>query len=429
MRLHIKTFISFLFISVVQSKPLIFTVITDNLPWVPRIRANLEILQSPLIHDNLTIAPINSMIFYGGWPRPGCDINICDAEPDIDNTVHYDIWLSVNDGVSWDRLPNETLDREYLWQYCTNKDTAYTRLRNWIPRKNIAIKSSSLDDRWRAWNALILRAFDEWDSIECTEDLYYQLRSSVDWPSVGASIMDSSPNFVFTPISSYLKCHTNETLLTISDPKDVLIPFQVQQFCSSNRLDGLPIWKAPNTVPRYGAVTGIHYNNIHLGGANIMYVMGGSIPQIDGGNYYTKDLWASCDNGYTWTQILNSYPWSVFESDISTEISLGISPKGVMAVIFASLIRDIYPTLLISIDGGYTWDSCMRIEYEFQPQFGAILSFDNQGYMYIMDGQHSYRANKIWKSGISFDNSEELNRSCPRLDKGDIEPGLQSCKT
>lgn len=400
-----------------------FTTVTQKLPWMPRVRAQFHILQDPLVYTDKIIAPSGTMIFYGGWPPPGCNFHRCDDEIDPENNVYYDLWMSLDNGASWLSLPKDIFTKTYLWQYCIREDRVHERLRNWVGDTSISNVSLSAESKWQAWQALVTRSFDEWDAEYCPDStkVYYQLRSTAESPLWVSKLLDQSkfPDL----LSQFVSSPTSEHIRRRTQLKDLLAPLQVESAYGPDNSDISALWRVPIRAPRYGAVISTHYNNRHLQGANVLYVMGGAIPQIDGGNYYMTDLWASCDNGTGWLKILNTYPWSTIDS---TEINLGVSPSGVMAVTFGSWTTSLEPEIWISIDGGYIWTQC-PMDSKFEPNFGASLGFDTSGHMYIIGGQGWYGAEKIWKSTHSFDDPQRLMELCPDLGTRHGGPGLQSC--
>lgn len=178
-------------------------------------------------------------------------------------------------------------------------------------------------------------------------------------------------------------------------------------------------WQLDMRVPRFGALTGVHYQNRHLK-SDIYYVLGGWLPQPDGRNHYLRDLWASHDGGRSWTVIQYKYPWSVD----SSQLSLTISSQGVMVVSVLNLIGGI-EEIWISLDGGRRWDSCDGYtEGEYRSE--GTLGFDAEGYLYVLGGHRLVAPeDNVMRSEFSFHNPVQVQENCGYLDYDEAGLGLQ----
>ena len=169
-------------------------------------------------------------------------------------------------------------------------------------------------------------------------------------------------------------------------------------------------WQLDMRVPRFDALTGVHYQNRHLK-SDIYYVMGGGIPQPDGGSHYLRDLWASADGRRTWTVIWYKYPWGAE----SNKLSLIISSQGGIEEIW------------VSMDGGRRWASCDGYRGGGFRSEGT-LGFDAEGYLYVLGERWSIDAgpdNKVMRSDFSFDDRVQVQENCGDLDYDEGGLGLK----
>jgi len=332
-------------------------------PWSPRVRAHWQLVPDPYLGD----LPIP--LFYGGrsivedcWSMR-LDLNLPHCAD------YSDAWLLTPDH-SWIPYPVD-----HCWQVYVHCPDSMDR---W-PRGQILIPPgfSSVDLHWLAWQALITQRLDPWEHTTCL--------------SRGQAEYDLQP------------CATNDEFIQQTPPPSASIGHR---------------WTLNMSVPRYGAVTAVHYNNPHLNGDNIYYVLGGGIPQPDNGDYDLKSLWASRDGGRTWIGVHEG--WWLESTD---QISLGISPAGVMVL---SIAKSDLEDLWVSMDGGASWDICTG-RAELGQRSRGTLGFDAEGYLYVMGGLRSNGSiAEVLKSEISFNNLDEIHEYCGHLQlPAEGIPGLE----
>ena len=341
-------------------KEITFTPVTRDSPWSPRIRAHWDLVPDPYLGDS----PIP--LFYGGWPHVeycwslglALRLPLC--------ADYTEAWLHTPDH-SWIPYPVDQCWQLYV--ECSDSQDRWPRGQILLPPG-----ASSVDLHWLAWQTLITRRLDPWEHTICLS------RGQAEYDLQPCTHIDD-----FTPTPSTSIGHR---------------------------------WTLNMSVPRYGAVTGVHYNNTHLNGDTIYYVLGGGIPQPDNGDYDLKDLWASRDGGRTWIRVMEG--WWLESTD---QISLGISPAGVMVV---SITRSEDEDLEVSFDGGASWDTC-RVQTSLGQRHGATLGFDAEGYLYVMGGLRDNRSiAEVLKSEISFNKMEEVRECCGHLQlPAEGIPGLE----
>ena len=345
-------------------KEITFTPVTFDSPWAPRIRAQWQLILNPSRPGD---SP--QPVFYGGWsPLTHSRLFNLQRAPDFS-----DAWL---------QLPNQSwvpfhIDRcLQLYVQCPGQNQIWSRGRILQPSG-----VTDLNLQWQAWRTLITRRLDSWERDTCL--------------SQGQA-------------RYYLHACTRQ-----------------EDFTSSNLLSSealIDSWPLNMSVPRYGVLTATHYNNIYLDHDDIYYLLGGGIPQPDGGDYELKGLWASRDGGHRWTQV--NAGWWTHSTD---QMSLGISSTGVMVMSMSDFYHE---ELWISLDGGEHWDTCTE-HAEWGRRSGATLGFDAQGYLYVMGGvKHDTSVAEIFRSNISFDNFDQVREHCGWVDLpvGGV-PGLAAWKT
>ena len=352
-------------------------------PWLPRIRPSWSLL--PNMTSNHDPLPL----LYGGWlPRDSVwhSVSMDTTNPDCPDT-----WLMTLNH-SWILFPVGQLLQLYI--QCPGQTRIWSR-----GTVLLLPDGHSPDLAWLAWQTLISRALDPWERTTCLQ-------------------------------KGRAKYH-----LQVS-PIDEPIPSQIESISAP-----LGSWFLKMETPRYGALTAVQYNNSYLGGSNIYYVLGGAVPQPDGGDYYLTDLWASRDGGHSWIQIRNRFPWS----ESTDRLSFGISARGVLVVTVASANTRYREELWVSLDGGQHWDMCTdNSTLGDELRMGATLGFDAQGYMYVVGGGRAYSLNldnrgndislnnfvpskEVMKSNMSFDDFDAVNHRCGYLGKPEgITAGLTS---
>ena len=350
--LYLLLLLLFPYILCALTPEITFIPVTMDSPWSPRIRAHWHLIPDPSLGDS----PVP--LFYGGWPH----VEYCWS---LGFTLrlplcadYSDAWLQTANQ-SWTAFPLDQCMQLYV--YCSDSMDLWSRGRISLPPG-----STSGDLHWLAWQALITRRLDPWEHTTCLS----QGRAEY-----------------------YLQPLTNQY--------DFIRPTAPPSTSVLNR------WILNMSVPRYGALTGVHYNNSHLNGDNVYYVLGGGIPQPDNGDYDLKDLWASRDGGRSWLLIHEG--WWLESTD---QISLGISAKGVMVL---SISRSYNENLELSFDGGASWDTCTD-QAGLGQRTGGTLGFDAEGYLYVIGGLRSNRSiAEVLKNNISFDNLEMVREHCGYL--------------
>lgn len=352
-------------------------------PWSSRIRGSWSLLPGPT--SNCSSRPL----VYGGWlPRDASNY----VEPlDITNPDRPDAWL-LNPNETW--VPFRIDRRLQLYIQCPGQTRIWSR-----GSILLVPEGRSPDLAWLAWQTIISRPLDPWERTTCLRQgraKYYLQESPLDNP-------------------------TPQEIQSINAP--------------------VGSWGLKMETPRYGALTAVQYNNSYLGGNDVYYVLGGTIPQPDEGDYYLTDLWASRDHGRNWIQIRHRFPWS----ESTDRLSFGISPRGVLVVTVAGAGTRYQDEVWVSLDGGQRWDMCTdNAMLGNGLRMGATLGFDAQGYMYVVGGgrpdswnidsrgndmsRDNFVASKeVMKSDISFDDLDVINRRCGYLGQPEgITAGLTS---
>ena len=336
-----------------------FTPLTLQPPWSPRTRAHWQLINDSSRGDSAR------PLFYGGWSpltksRP---LNL-QRSPD-----YIDAWLQLPNQ-SW--VPFHIDGCLQLYVQCPGQNQIWFRGRMLQP-----LGVTDLNVQWQAWRTLITRRLDPWERETCLS------RGQAQYYLQPCTTQDD-----FTP--------STETLIGS--------------------------WSLNMSVPRYGVLTAIHYNNIYLDHDDIYYLLGGGIPQPDGGDYELKGLWASRDGGHSWIQV--NAGWWTHSTD---QMSFAISLTGVMVMSMSDFYHE---ELWVSLDGGEHWDTCTE-HAEWKQRSGATLGFDAEGHLYVMGGVRlDESVAEIFRGNISFDNFEQVREHCGQLSLpvGGI-PGLAAWTT
>lgn len=347
-----------------------FIPTTSNFTWSPRLGASWYLPLSSAGTDRYPHAPV----FYGGWsPRRFIPSDIEDHR-DLD-----DAWL-LHSNLSWSVHPVSSCLQVSV--ECPG-DQASPGLRSPWPRGHIlqplSMINSSLHLAWEAWRVLIARPLDPSERATCLQkgQLRYYLQACPGWD-----------------LASYPELLAH------------------------------PGWSMATHVPRYGALTAVHYNNSYLNGDDIYYVLGGTISQPDGRDHQLRDLWASRDGGQSWIPIRNRLPWS--ESMESP--SLAISPLGVIVATVAKSTLPSKDELWVSLDGGQTWGLCTE-QAGLGIRSHATLGFDVDGYLYVVGGSRAHHRNRdheVMRSSWSFNDFWMIRHHCgktavPTGERGGLE--------
>ena len=340
-----------------------FTVLNDSPPWTQSYRARWS--------SNPT-----ALLLYNGWPLPSGQINDSLEPADRFNFNNArqtylleGAWRSANQGLNWGPVEYTILYR--LMIKCTARTQPVhqkvVKVLTSMDLPNWPLVSPN-ELQWLAWQALTIFPLNKEERLTCLTGghFYYSL---VPESNIKSTVLEAMA------------------------------------------------WQIQASVPRFGALTAIHYQNSHLQ-ANIYYVMGGGIPQPDGLDHQLQDLWASKDQGQSWILIRdrNFNFWGLG----SQPEGFAISRQGVMVVSVCN--RILYQDQIwVSMDGGRQWGLCPGEENNLGLRSHGTLGFDSDGYLYIVGGHRTIAPeDNILRSQMSFENISAVSRQCENLD---FDPG------
>ena len=159
--------------------------------------------------------------------------------------------------------------------------------------------------------------------------------------------------------------------------------------------------KGNNTLAGlYGTLTGVHRNNSHLNGSDVLYAVDGFVSPNSTNSSMSmqpvSQIAASLD-GVHWYPL--SVPWT---SDWPVQEALAISDNGVIAW------TDTESAFYVSLDGGLTFGSCVDVP-PFGRRNGASVTFDQGGYFWLVGG---FDKTDVWRSAFSWNDYKALAQAC-----------------
>jgi len=351
-----------------------FTMITNNLSWLHRTSAKLDILDPS--SNQVTDDPISpsSFLLYGGW-----------TDPYLANA--NDLWSSMDGGLTWNSTNTTNVYPSVPGcTFCTDRLTYY----------RYAISKSPIN-RTSVWSAANPT---NWTAIEPTIISNLTQMTSPFLDRFGASCLVDSRSRVH-----YL---LGLNVTAISGPSQ----YHNDTWTSSDH--GRTWHQTTSTIPfapRYGAMTGMYLNNTHLNGLDIMYILGGTTRDPQGYEEYLHDLWFSSDGSASWSQIEVQNPW---ETGFTSSFALDVTKDGIL-ILSTMDLQGQSSELWISLDGGYNWGCCLQ-NAPYRERIMPWLTVDPQGYVYLMGGQSFGRSpgyyDDIWKSDVSVHDWESIAEVC-----------------
>lgn len=344
---------------------------------------DLPVPWSPRRHGHLSLDPSGALVFYGGRPIYPPYYSWARTDPPISGDFAQ-AWRYHSVNTSW--APTPVAACLELWVSCPGQPPWSRGL---LLQPSL-VSPSTESPTWQAWQALIARPLDREERHTCL--------------SQGRGLYSLQP------------CTPNSP----TRPAGLLVP----PLSPGSRWDHAaqhPQWFLPGGVPRFGALTAIHYHNPYLEGNDVYYVLGGTYPVPDGEDHEFRDLWASRDGGASWVKILFRHPWPTYYDPLG-QLSFGISARGVMIVTVATPPEQVW----VSLDGGETWGWC-NPETPIDLQGGGIIGFDVHGYLHMIVGhQSSTEPGVVIRSDWSFDNVTRVRQECGHPWIGGRGPGLVS---
>ena len=354
-----------------------FNLVTNYAPWLGRYQAQIHVLQNPMDY-NSTIFPAGSFLLYGG-----------SADRYLRSVVN-DVWLSSDRGQSWVRTDSNWIFP--IFPRCTFFNDPTTDRSYAISNDNY--KHENILPIWTTTTQ------NNWTSI-------VPLMSNISSPMspftdrYGFSCSATRNSAIYCMMGMNQTRAMNQTSAIDQNYSDV---WTSQNYGATWNL------KAANlTVPgRSNALTGVHINNIHLGGRDVIYIIGGQ----SSNSSEIVDLWASSDAATTWIQ-LSQPPWPGTAS-MST---LQITKDGILLISVYTHVSNQYTSeIWTSLDGGYSWGQCLRnASYKARILPGLIV--DSDGFLYIIGVLGTTRPprifyNDVWKSSLSVYQWDQLANAC-----------------
>ena len=360
------------------SQKLNFELLHWSAPWSSRLNLKFQELSDhtsdPIVSDlyrylnstTTVVHPLTSLwIVYGGWTSTG----VLTIPTGDYKTFTYsqprtfpDLWISTNQGYTWLNVATQA-PRYYLHIYCgviTPTGAGFNVFqRGWLPAWDPDLASQDPHRiSYAAWELFVTQPFD-------TNDKKY--------------------------------CLGPDVRIRYTLGLDITI--------TSSRTPWYQI--DPDRFLRVGLLSSTHYNNSHLGGRDIRYILAGSLIQPDYGQYNLRDLWASSDSGQSWVPVVYNPIW-----DVETwQTSLVISRLGVIVVNVNRGQRGLGSDLFASLDGGRTWGVC-TYNASYGRHNGGLLFFDREGYLNIMGGYTGWEVDDVWRSDMSFHDLEDVTEKC-----------------
>jgi hypothetical protein len=351
---------------ILSQSNLYFSRIIQKAPWYGRENAKTHVLSSSLSYDS-SIFPSGSIIIYGG--------SYGSFPPKYLN----DVWIS-SDLLSWLRISDTSSIFPNSYSHCLCSDPINDQLYA-IPENRNARTHSGILPIWMTSN------LTNWVSL---------------MPSVTSS-NSTNPFLDHYDFNCFVDSHSNLYYLLGNNQTGLNWPMYNQVWRSidsgytwTQRTDSIPF------ASRYDAMSGVHVNNTHLDGKDILYILGGTNQT----KYYLNDIWISSDGAITWRQIPGSLNFNGYALS-----NILITRQGLMIINAFSTPRS---KLYISFDGGISWPQCSSgVNYGIR--FKPGLEIDRNGYLYIFGGWDADTRNymnDIWKSSISLFDLEALAISC-----------------
>jgi len=368
-----------LILSLVNAQEIKFNVVTNGLSWLRRQGSHLHTTKNPLNYTSqqgsFGFAPSGSFLLYGGWS-------------DLYLTNVNDVWLSLNRGQSWVSLnvTESIFPTTPGCAFCTNPFTDHLYSISRYPANGISVWMSSNPRSWDAIKPEIL--YNSTNNTSPFLDRY------------GATCMTDSQSNVYYMLGLNWSSSSGETQYRNGTWKS-----SDQGRTWSQQALSQPF------ASRYGAMTGTHYNNSHLGGIDVMYILGGVTKDLQGYERNLNDLWVSSDRSASWSQISIQRPWGV---GFTSFFAFHITNDGIL--ILSTLYVNApnwYGELWVSLDGGYNWNRCLQ-NAPYKERTAPSLTIDIDGYIYLMGGrsQRSFYYDDVWKSDISVYNWKTVAQVC-----------------
>jgi hypothetical protein len=361
-----------------------FTLVANSLNWLQRDQAQLftlpDSVNSTYNNSSHHIYP-GTFIIYGG-------------RSDLDTINKNDLWISANNGTSWS-LINDTHSISYpIVPSCTWCSDPITHRQYAISRSvynNTSIWTSTVQNL-NTWTAIKPRVISTSNNI-----------SSPFLNRDGAScLVDSHSNIYY-----FLGINRSYTLA------ESYLYSDVWKSADHGHHWVLQTQSIP-LIPRYKSVTGVHLNNTHLGGADIIYVLGGITIDHKGYEEHLNDIWVSSNSGVSWSQVKTQSSFGTGRM-LSYQFSLYITRNGILILSTFGINTSQYSELWSSFDGGYHWVRCYG-NSAYRDRARPSLTTDSDGYLYVMGGRSGSGSpryhNDIWKSTISTYHLDMFARAC-----------------
>ena len=355
-----------------EVQALSFQLITTKAPWAPRYTAHLQTLSQSLTYlsSNITkIAPRGSFLLLGGYPtfiRP--------YTPQLN-----EVWITPDQGRSWDLVDFQgfgfTTDHSI---YCSDPLTD----RSYVIVHGNYTYSDQVSPIWTSrnqssWERLVPRSsepspFVSRDTFTCTTDSFNRVYY------IGGC--NSS-----TPYSD--RRGLQDVWQSLDQGRSWKLQTRAAQF-------GL----------RYASVVGMHRNNSHLQGRDLIYLIGGaanfSVPIL-------RDIWASSDLGVNWIRLNPQVPWRITWDNV-----FYITRDGLFLIL--SFDNPSYIDIWTSLDGGIHWSYCSSVQMS-NGHTQPTMAVDLNGYPYLIGGyglRDGETYNDVWKAEISLHNWEAVASAC-----------------
>ena len=124
------------------------------------------------------------------------------------------------------------------------------------------------------------------------------------------------------------------------------------------------------------------------------------------------DIWASSDQGVSWSMITTKFPWSSYSTFDQT---VEITKDGIIITSVSALNGNFHSEVWSSLDGGLTWGICNRAA-EYGARKAPGVAWNVHGHMYVVAGYTlpgiEVYAFDVWKSDISFHNITSVAHAC-----------------
>ena len=136
-------------------------------------------------------------------------------------------------------------------------------------------------------------------------------------------------------------------------------------------------------------------------------------PLVDAQN----DVWASSDDGRTWSPIAPAAPFWQRSSlgGAVTKDGLIIVTGGFADDSVGSFNRDVANDVWVSANGGYSWGRCV-LDAEWEDRFQQAVAVDADGHLIIASGavgaDQQVPQKDVWRSLTSFHDLASVSRLC-----------------